>query len=39
VTPDVQVIGGAQKQEIRGPSAGSFVDNATVVGFRGQVVV
>ena len=38
VTPDVQVIGGAQKQEILGPRDRRFVDNATVVGFRGQVV-
>jgi len=39
VSPDIQVIGGAQKKQIQGPNAGSFIDNAVVLGFRLQVLL
>jgi porin len=39
VTPDIQVIGGAQKKQLQGPNAGSFIDNAVVLGFRLQVLL
>jgi len=39
VTPDIQVIGGAQKQQFLGNGQRRIVGDATVVGFRAQVVL